>query len=131
MSPEPQPTPEGRADVPDPSRTKPLKPHWFQILLALADRDLHGLEIMDDVSERTDGAVHLWPGMLYGSLKRMLDEGLVVETEPPEDAQEKGGRPRYYHLTSLGRVRLAEEARRLASYVDVARDRNLLHGSDA
>ena len=60
-----------------------MKAHWFQILLALADRDLHGLQIMDEVGERTDGEMHLWPGMLYGSLKRMLELGLVVETEAP------------------------------------------------
>jgi len=113
-----------------PERDRPLKPHWFQILLSLADRDLHGLEIMDEVSERTDGAVHLWPGMLYGSLKRMLDEGLVVETDAPEDAQAGGGRPRYYHLTESGRERLTDETRRLASYVDAARAKNLLHASD-
>ena len=117
--------------MPDTTPSKPLKAHWFQILLALADRNLHGLEIMDEVSNRTGGAMHLWPGMLYGSLKRMLDEGLVQETEPPQDAQEKGGRPRFYRLTPEGRARLAEEARRLASYVDAARAKNLLQGSDA
>jgi len=117
--------------MPDPKSRKGLKPHWFQILLALADRDLHGLEIMEDVSARTGGAVHLWPGMLYGSLKSMLDEGLVVETDPPERAQERGGRPRYYHLTDLGRTRVTEEARRLASYVNAAKEKNLLQGSDA
>jgi DNA-binding PadR family transcriptional regulator len=117
--------------VPESTHQNPLKPHWFQILLALADHDLHGLGIMEEVRNRTGGAMHLWPGMLYGSLKRMLDEGLVVETEAPNDAREKGGRPRYYHLTVSGRERVAEEARRLASYVDAARAKNLLQGSDA
>lgn len=115
----------------DAKRGKALKPHWFQILLALSGQDLHGLEIMEEVSERTSGAVHLWPGMLYGSLKRMLDEGLVVEVDAPEGAPELGGRPRYYQLTERGRERLTVEARRLAEYVEVARDRNLLQGSDA
>lgn len=115
----------------DDGRPRPLKPHWFQILLSLADRDLHGLEIMDDVGRRTEGAIHLWPGMLYGSLKRMLEEGLVAEAAPPEDAEEKGGRPRYYHLTPSGRERLTEEARRLASYVAAAQAKNLLQGGDA
>lgn len=114
----------------DRDRQKPLKPHWFQILLSLADRELHGLEILDDVSERTGGAIYLWPGMLYGSLKRMLDEGLLEETDAPETAEEKGGQPRYYRLTGHGRERVKEEAIRLAHYVDVARARNLLHESD-
>lgn len=116
--------------MPERSQTKPLKPHWFQILLALADQDLHGLKIRDEVSERTGGEIHLWPGMLYGSLKRMLDEGLVVETDAPEDAENRGGRPQYYHLTAQGRERLAEEARRLASYVDAACAKNLLQCDD-
>ena len=124
-------TPDRRPPVPEVDRSKPLKPHWFQILLALADRDLHGLEIMDEVSERTGGTIYLWPGMLYGSLKRMLDEGLVVETDVPEGAQALGGRPRYYHLTDSGRERLAEEAQRLASYVSAARAKNLLQGWNA
>jgi DNA-binding PadR family transcriptional regulator len=86
---------------------------------------------MDEVSKRTDGAVHLWPGMLYGSLKRMLDEGLVAEADPPAEAQAGGGRPRYYRLTSRGRETVTEEARRLAAYVEVARAKDLLRSSDA
>jgi len=117
--------------LPAKEREKPLKPHWFQILLALVDQDLHGLEIMEEVGKRTQGAVHLWPGMLYGSLKRMLDEGLVVETEAPEDAQVGGGKPRYYHLTASGRNTVAEEAKRMAGYVEAARAKHLLRGSDA
>jgi DNA-binding PadR family transcriptional regulator len=107
-----------------------MKPHWFQILLALADRDLHGLQIMEEVSERTDGEMHLWPGMLYGSLKRLLEEGLVAESEPPENAQAGGGRPRYYSITDQGRERLRAEVRRLSGYLEAARAKNLLQ-SDA
>lgn len=108
-----------------------LKAHWFQILLALADRDLHGLQIMEEVSARTDGTVHLWPGMLYGSLKSMLEQGLVEETEMPESVQVGGGRPRYYGITEQGRQALVAEVARLAAYVDAARAKNLLQGSDA
>jgi DNA-binding PadR family transcriptional regulator len=108
-----------------------LKPHWFQILLALADHDLHGLQIMNEVSERTNGEIHLWPGMLYGSLKRMLDEGLVVETEAPENAQVGGGRPRYYSITGKGHERLRAEVRRLSGYLRAAQAKNLFQGSDA
>jgi DNA-binding PadR family transcriptional regulator len=110
---------------------KALRPHWFQILLALADHDLHGLQIMNEVGERTDGEMHLWPGMLYGSLKGMLDSGLVVETEPPENAQAGGGRPRYYSITEEGRERLKAEVQRLSGYLEAARAKNLFQGSDA
>lgn len=96
---------------------KGLKPRWFHILLALADHDLHGLEIMEEVNQRTRGDVHLWPGMLYGSLKQMSDEGLIVETEPPEGSAAGGGRPRYYGITQAGRRALADEVAKLSSYV--------------
>jgi DNA-binding PadR family transcriptional regulator len=110
---------------------KVLKPHWFQILLALADHDLHGLQIMEEVSERTGGDMHLWPGMLYGSLKGMLEDGLVAESEAPEGAQAGGGRPRYYSITEKGHERLRAEVRRLSGYLDAAKAKNLLQGGDA
>ena len=47
--------------------------------LALADRDQHGYAIMQDVAERTNGRMRLSPGTLYGSVKRMLEQGLIVE----------------------------------------------------
>ena len=108
-----------------------LKPHWFQVLLALANQDLHGLEIMEEVRVCTEGDIHLWPGKLYGTLKQMLDEGLVVERGPPLVARHGGGKPRYYGITALGRESLARELRRISSYLDVARSKNLLQGSDA
>ena len=106
--------------------TPPLPPHWFQILLALADRDLHGLGITKDVSERTGGRMNLWPGMLYGALKKMTDAGYVVETRVPADFTTGGGRPRFYRLTALGRRVCAEEARHLARFVDAACARKLI-----
>ena len=51
-----------------------LPPHWFQMLLALADRDLNGLGVMNDVLERTGGHMRLWPGMLYRNLARLIAE---------------------------------------------------------
>jgi len=110
---------------------KHLKPHWFQILLTLADHDLHGLQIMEEVSDRTSGVVHLWPGMLYGSLKNMLDEGLVAEVEMPDNVPVAGGRPRYYSITEYGRSVLIADVRRLSTYLAAARAKNLIQGSDA
>ena len=60
-----------------------LPPHWFQILLALADQDRHGLGIMSDVLEQTGGRMKLWPGMLYRNLAKLVEEGLVVEVDAP------------------------------------------------
>jgi len=103
-----------------------LPPHWFQILLTLADRDLHGLAITKDVFDRTDGQLHLWPGKLYGALKKMVDAGLVVETDAPGAFESGGGRPRFYRITAYGRRACAAEASRLARYVDVAHSKRLI-----
>lgn len=102
-----------------------LKPQWFQILLTLADGASHGQEIRDEVLARTDGQMHLWPGTLYGSLKQMGDEGLIVEAAPPAAAEHGGGVPRYYALTDPGRERLVEELDRLSSFLGVARRKGL------
>src|SRR5262249_31148217 len=104
-----------------------LPPHWFQILLALADQDRHGLGIMSEVLQRTGGGMKLWPrGMLYRILSRLADEGLVVEVDAPPKAETGGGRPRFYRLTALGRRACAAEAERLAGFVDAARRKKLL-----
>ena len=64
------------------SATPTLKPQWFQILLAVADHELHGLGIMKEVLEQTDGQMRLWPAMLYGSLKKMVDADLGITFLP-------------------------------------------------
>jgi DNA-binding PadR family transcriptional regulator len=104
----------------------PLPPHWFQILLSLADKDLHGLGIMNDVLERTEGRMRLWPAMLYRNLGRLVEAQLVTEIDVPRDAEPGGGRPRFYRLTPLGRRACAAEAERLAGFVDVARRKRLI-----
>lgn len=105
-----------------------LKPHWFQILLSLADRDRHGLEIMESVLERTRGETHLWPGMLYGSLRQMSASGLIREKKAREATKTAGGSPRYYGITASGRRACTAYARRLESFVNEARDKKLLKG---
>ena len=106
--------------------TRALSPQWFQILLALADRDLHGLAITKEVFDRTDGQMHLWPGMLYGALKAMSDAGLVEEVAAPRDFAAAGGRPRFYRITAPGRRACAAEASRLARYVEAATSKRLI-----
>jgi DNA-binding PadR family transcriptional regulator len=103
-----------------------LPPHWFQILLALADHDLHGLGIMNEVLARTDGRMRLWPGMLYRNLGRLALEGLVLEVDAPKDAETGGGRPRFYRITPAGRRACAAEAKRLAGFVEAARQKKLI-----
>jgi DNA-binding PadR family transcriptional regulator len=80
---------------------------------------------MEEVRERTQGDVHLWPGMLYGALKQMSEEGLIEETDPPDDAEAGGGRPRYYRITEKGRGALSVEVARLSGYVAAALAKNV------
>ena len=104
----------------------PLPDHWFHILLALADDSRHGLGIIQEVTAQTDGHIQVWPGMLYLALKRMTDEGLLAETEPPAGFVTGGGRPRFYRITPLGRRACKAEADRHARLVNAARAKRIL-----
>jgi DNA-binding PadR family transcriptional regulator len=103
-----------------------LTPTMFHILLALADAERHGYGIMQEVEARTDGKVKLGPGTLYGSIKRMLSEGLIKESEERPGPETDDDRRRYYRLTSLGRRVAVKEAELLAQLVEVAREKKLL-----
>ena len=98
-----------------------LPPAVFQILVALADQDRHGYAIMQDVAARTDGRMKFSPGTLYGSIKRMLDEGLIVEVDERPDPADDDERRRYYRLTPVGRQAAQAEAERLATLLRQAR----------
>lgn len=98
-----------------------LKPHWFHILLSVADKPMHGTAVMEEVLDRTDGDLRLWPGMLYGSLKDLADHRWITEVEPPDDAPTEGGKRRFYAITDAGRRVLRDEVERLAAFVRVAR----------
>jgi DNA-binding PadR family transcriptional regulator len=104
----------------------PLTPAMFHILLALADRERHGYDIMREVDERTEGKVRLGPGTLYGSIKRMLGDGLVEELDERPDPELDDERRRYYRLTDFGHRVAVAEAERLARLVKSARIKKLL-----
>jgi DNA-binding PadR family transcriptional regulator len=98
-----------------------LKPHFFYILLALADGDRHGLAIARDVQSLSDGGVKLWPATLYGSLDDLRTRRWIEElAEHPEAESE---RKRYYRLTRTGRAVLADEVDRLSRLARIARAR--------
>jgi DNA-binding PadR family transcriptional regulator len=99
----------------------PLAPTVFQILVALADQDRHGYAIMQDVAARTDGRIKLSPGTLYGSIKRMLEDGLIVEVDERPDPDNDDERRRYYRVTPFGRDVAQAEADRLATLLRQAR----------
>ena len=103
-----------------------MSPTLFHILVALADQDRHGYAIMLDVTARTGGELKLSPGTLYGSIKRMLEQGLVEESGERPDAALDDERRRYYRLTDFGRRVATAEAERLSGLVQVARAKQLL-----
>ena len=108
-----------------------MKPHWFQILLSVADGPMHGTAIMEEILERTDGTMKLWPGTLYGSLRELEAAGWLSEIDPPEDAPREGGKRRFYRITREGSDRLAAEVHRLASLVRVARAKRVIGEAEA
>ena len=104
--------------------TTPLTTPVFQILLSLADGDLHGYAIIQDILARTDGEVRLTASTLYAAIKRLLDAGLLQEIDATETT---GGAPRRcYRITKAGRQLAQREAERLARAVAMARDKRLL-----
>ncbi len=117
-------TPDGTSRTPE--TYLPLPPATFQILVALVDGERHGYAIMKEVSEHSEGTVRLGPGTLYGSLKRLLEAGLVAEGGERTDPEMDDERRRYYRLTELGLSVARAEARRLDAMVRVARRRNLI-----
>ena len=97
----------------------PLKSNWFHILVSLADGEQHGYGIMQEVLERSGGKVRLWPATLYGSLKKLIENGLIVESGERPAAEFDDARRRYYKLTRLGERVLDLESERLRDLVRV------------
>lgn len=105
----------------------PVPQTQFHVLVALTEGERHGYAIMGDVEESSGGVVRMGAATLYGSLKRLVDAGLVEESDrrPGVDDDQ---RRRYYRLTGLGRQVCRAEADRLARLVSITRT-NLRPGS--
>jgi DNA-binding PadR family transcriptional regulator len=115
-------------DMLAPEALLPLTPTVFHILLALADGEKHGYAIMQEVEARTDGAMRLGPGTLYGSIQRMLKDNLIVEAQKRAVPAHGEERRRYYRLTDFGQRVLQAEARRLEQLVHLAQSKQVLPG---
>jgi DNA-binding PadR family transcriptional regulator len=98
-----------------------MTPAVLHILLSLAAEDRHGLGIAADVKAFTGGRLVLGPGTLYGTIKRLLDAGLVEDLGAP--AADDDPRRRYYRITAKGRRALEHETHGLATVLGVARRR--------
>jgi DNA-binding PadR family transcriptional regulator len=101
----------------------PLKTNWFHILLSLAAGEQHGYGIMQEVFERSQGKIRLWPATLYGTLKRLIEAELIQESEERPAPELDDARRRYYRLTSLGRSVLDAETERLEELVRIVQMR--------
>ena len=106
----------------------PLPSAAFQILLSLADEDLHGYAIMRQVEQQTEGLMRLGPGTLYSSIQTLLQAHLIEEVDRREDAKLGHERRRYYRLNAEGRKLACSEAERLADLLRVARAKKILKG---
>ena len=97
-----------------------MKPLRYHILLAFAEGPRHGAEVRRSVAEQSQGAVQLYPAMLYGSLDELTAAGWIAETDAPEEHAGQS-RWRFYELTPEGRAALEAETTRLESVVARAR----------
>ena len=104
----------------EPKAFLPLPQAQFHVLVALTEGERHGYAIMRSVEESSSGVVRMGPATLYGTLKKLVDQGLAEELDhrpDPDDDQ----RRRYYRMTGLGERVGAAEASRLASLVRITR----------
>jgi DNA-binding PadR family transcriptional regulator len=101
---------------------KPLPVAAVHIVLALLPGELHGYALMRQVEDLSDGAVRLGPGTLYGTINRLVADGLIEETTD-RVVRGDGERRRYYQLTGTGRAVALEELARLQALVRRVRSR--------
>jgi len=106
----------------------PLTPAVLHILLALSTQERHGYGIMKQVEADSQGKVKMGPGTLYGSIRRMMEAGLIGESEKQEDPEMDDERRIYYRITGEGRAALAAELMRYRGVVAVA-DGRLSYGN--
>ena len=110
----------------NPSDHLPMSEAMFHVLVSLTDGERHGYSIMKDVAERTDGTVQLSTGTLYGIIKRLVADGLIVDARRPRGGREGERKRRSYTLTPFGREVARAEAERLRRLVAAARAASLL-----
>ena len=114
------------SDTSDPRSFLPVKPIVLDILVVLATEELHGWGIVKALKARAGGRATILPGNLYRTLKSMLAQGLIEESEERPDPEEDDERRRYYRVSTLGRAVVREEAKRLDETLRAARDADLV-----
>ncbi len=91
----------------------PLSAAFFHILLSLGEGERHGYALKREISRRTGGKLNLGPGVLYGSISKMLELGLIEESDSRPDAHLDDERRHYYRITQHGRKTAQAEAARM------------------
>lgn len=109
----------------------PLTPAVLHILLALSTKERHGYGIMKQVETDSQGKVTMGPGTLYGSIRRMIEAGLIRESQREIDPEMDDARRVYYKITGLGQKKLAAELQRYRDVVAVAKQKRLSPGTFA
>jgi len=103
----------------------PLTPAVLHILLALSTKERHGYGIMKQVEADSQARVYMGPGTLYGSLGRMIEAGLIRESDKKIDPDMDDERRVYYKITGLGQKALAAELKRYREVVAVSKQKRL------
>ena len=98
----------------------PLSPAVFHILLCLGEGERHGYALKREIARRTSGTLNLGPGVLYGSISKMLELGLIEESADRPDPHLDDERRRYYRITTYGRKVAQAEAARMQDLVKLA-----------
>jgi DNA-binding PadR family transcriptional regulator len=98
----------------------PLAPAVFHILLSLGEGERHGYALKREIAQRTGGKLTLGAGVLYGSISKMLSQGLIEESDDRPDPHLDDERRRYYRITAFGRKVAQAEAARMRTLVDLA-----------
>jgi DNA-binding PadR family transcriptional regulator len=115
-----------------PREVLPLKDLVFRILVTLAEGERHGADLARALEDSTSGP-RVLPGHFYRTIDRMLDDGLIAESDspssPPPPRTARGAAPtRFFQLTPFGRAVARAETDRLAALIDRSRAARLLRG---
>lgn len=102
------------------SNFSPLPPAFFHILLSLGEGERHGYALKREISQRTNGTLNLGPGVLYGAINKMLELGLIEESDDRPDPHLDDERRRYYRITNDGRRAAQAEAARMRELAKLA-----------
>jgi DNA-binding PadR family transcriptional regulator len=109
-----------RDTLPDPVKLLPLPAATFHILMAVSDEDRHGYAIIQDIAARTNGELKMSAGTLYRSIQRMLDQGLLIETDTRPAPDQDDERRRYYRISKYGIAVARAEMQRLSQLLKLA-----------